>query len=71
MKEDAKKSKVKDAAAKATDSVSSARNSSGATVTSTAASMFARVPNFTSSVVGVAIRSGYKLIIIMPYLLIQ
>ena len=65
MKEAAEESMVKAAATKATDSVSSARNLSATTSASTTAFTFTRAPNPTSSVVGVARRSGYSLIRIM------
>ena len=69
MKEAAKKAEVKSAAAKAAteaaDSVSSVGTSSAATSASTAACAFTRNTTSTSSIVGVAIRSGCTLIIIM------
>ena len=65
MKDASKEAKVKAAAAKAVNSVSSAGTLSVATAASTDASGFARAPTYTSSVVGVARRSEYTLIIIM------
>ena len=65
MKMTAREAEFKADAAKATDSVSSAGTSSAATAASTAACAFTRNPTSTSSIVGVAIRSGCTLIIIM------
>ena len=69
MMEAAKEAKVKDAAAKdvtkATNYVSSAGTLSTDTAASTTASAFAGDSNSNSSVVGVAIISGYTLIVII------
>ena len=69
MKEASKEAEVKaataNAAAKASNSVSSEGNLSAATAAYTAASQFTRVPNDTSSAVGVDRRTGYTLIIIL------
>ena len=66
MKEDAKEAEVKAVSTKpAADYVSSAGTLSETTAVSNTNSTFARAPNYTSCVVGVAISSGYTLIIIM------
>ena len=65
MKKSSEEYRVKVAAAKDVHSVSSAGILSAATSMSTAASATVRIPNFTSSVVGVSRRSGYTLIIII------
>ena len=59
------KAATANAAAKAANSISSVGTSSAATTAATTASVFAKAPTYTSSVVGVARRGGYKLIIIM------
>ena len=74
-KEASEEAKVKAAAAraatKAAGYVSSTGTSSAVTAASTTMYTFTRAPTSTSSVVGIAIRSGYTLIIIMLYVLIQ
>ena len=69
MKEVAKEAEVKAAAAKyaveATNYVSYTGALSADIAASTAASAFVKAPTYYSSVVGVARRSGYTLIIIM------
>ena len=69
MKEVTKEAEVKSTAAKASaksaNSISSARTSSTTTAASTTTSVLARDTNYTISVLGVARRSGYTLIIMM------
>ena len=65
VKEDRAKAAACKSATKAANSVSSDENSSTATSDSTTAPAFARDPTSIISVVGVARKSGYKLLIIM------
>ena len=65
MKETTEEAKVKAAAVKAADSVSSVGTAPAATAASTSASVFERDPTSTNSVIGVARRNWCKLIIII------
>ena len=71
MKEAAEEVEVKAAAAKAVYYVSYSGTSYASTAASTDSSVFVSAPTSTGSVVGVARRRGYILIIIMLLLLIQ